>query len=252
MDTRVDYDDVAPSYASRYRRNDYSGVAHTLLTFLGDAAARLAMLEVGCGTGHWIEMLRTRGARILGIDRSDGMLRVAAADGLSGSLIQAKAEACPFLAGSFDRLFCINALHHFLEPRRFFDEARRLLRPGGGILTVGLDPHTGTDRWWIYDYYPTALEADRRRYPAADRIRHMLRDAAFHTCETRVAQHTPQTLRVDDAEREGYLSRTSTSQLTLLPDDVYRSGLARLKRDATAGVLSLTSDLTIYATTAWC
>jgi SAM-dependent methyltransferase len=182
MDTRVDYDDVAPSYASRYRRNDYSGVAHTLLRFLGDAAARLAMLEVGCGTGHWIEMLRTRGARILGIDRSDGMLRVAAADGLSGSLIQ----------------------------------------------------------------------ADRRRYPAADRIRHMLRDAGFHTCETRVAQHTPQTLRVDDAEREGYLSRTSTSQLTLLPDDVYRSGLARLKRDATAGVLSLTSDLTIYATTAWC
>ena len=40
-------------------------------------------------------------------------------------------------------------------------EARRVLRAGGSLMSVGLDPHTALDQWWIYDYFPGALAADR-------------------------------------------------------------------------------------------
>jgi hypothetical protein len=38
----------------------------------------------------------------------------------------------------------------------FLDEARRVLRSGGRLMTIGLDPHLGIDRWYIYDYFPVS------------------------------------------------------------------------------------------------
>src|SRR5215467_889490 len=61
---------------------------------------------------------------------------------------------------SLDRIFAINAFHHFVDKRAFAGEARRVLRPAGRLLTIGLDPHTGLDQWWVYDYFPAALAAD--------------------------------------------------------------------------------------------
>jgi len=46
-------------------------------------------------------------------------------------------DACrmPFRAGSFDGLISVEAAFHFPSRRRFFEEARRVLRPGGLVST---------------------------------------------------------------------------------------------------------------------
>jgi len=46
-------------------------------------------------------------------------------------------DACrmPFRAGSFDGLCSVEAAFHFPSRRRFFEEARRVLRPGGVVST---------------------------------------------------------------------------------------------------------------------
>ena len=46
-------------------------------------------------------------------------------------------------------------------------------------MTVALDPHTGTDQWWVYDYFEGTLEIDRQRYPSCDQIREWMSDAGF-------------------------------------------------------------------------
>src|SRR5687768_13676912 len=147
MAIRVDYDSVADHYADRYKRNNYSGVSQAVSEFFaaGKPSHPMRGLEVGCGTGFWLQTLRATGCRVVGIDPAGGMLRVARANAPSDLLARARAEALPFESNTFDRLFCINALHHVSNPSAFFAEASRVLRPGGAILTVGLDPHTGMD-----------------------------------------------------------------------------------------------------------
>lgn len=252
---RVDYDAVAAVYGSRYDRNDYSGVERTVTAFVAatDGCAAPAALEVGCGTGHWVRLLADRHVDVAGVDPSDGMLRMACRHGLTGRLIRGRAEALPCRAASRDRVFCVNALHHFTDPQAFFDEAGRVLRPGGGVLTVGLDPHAASDSWWIYDHFPAALAADRERYLAASIIRSLMEATGFRHCKTIVAQHRPTSLTMRDASRRGFLDRSSTSQLLVISQAEYDAGIARMAAaDAGAdGGLTLRSDLRLYGTIGW-
>jgi ubiquinone/menaquinone biosynthesis C-methylase UbiE len=49
------------------------------------------------------------------------------------------------------------------------DEVRRVLRPGGRLMSIGLDPHEKRDRWFVYDFFPETLELDLNRFPAIAR-----------------------------------------------------------------------------------
>ena len=177
----VNYDSIAANYDRRYAINDYSGVEEAWLAFVGqDFAGRV--LEVGCGTGHWLRLLAERGIRVAGVDASHNMLDYAHDQAPRAALAHARAEHLPWATEAFERLFCINALHHFEDKRRFLAEARRVLRPGGQLMTIGLDPHTGVDRWYIYEYFDPVLEIDKRRYPATSQIREWMHAASVCGC----------------------------------------------------------------------
>jgi ubiquinone/menaquinone biosynthesis C-methylase UbiE len=246
----VDYDSIAERYDARYERNDYTGVERALTAFMptGDRSRRV--LEVGCGTGHWLRFLAGAGIAAFGLDPSPGMLNVARTRVPDGRLIAARAEALPCRKTIFARLFSVNALHHFADPPAFFREAKRVIAPGGGLMTVGLDPHTGCDRWWIYDYFPSALIEDRRRYLPTATIRELLKAAGFLHCETREVQHFPAQMSLSDASRRGFLDRNSASQLMVIPQSEYDAGMAAIRSgDAERKVLR--SDLRVYGTIGW-
>jgi ubiquinone/menaquinone biosynthesis C-methylase UbiE len=61
----------------------------------------------------------------------------------------------------------VNAIHHFERLDLFIAEARRLLRPGGTLAVIGMDPHHGRDHWCVYDYFPEAKVTDLARYPSS-------------------------------------------------------------------------------------
>ena len=250
MTESINYDEVAASYDGRYERNDYTGVEQALTAFVQrpSAAARQRIVEVGSGTGHWLAYLDGTDRQLIGIDSSPGMLEVARRRLPAACLVRGRAEELPIQSKSVDRTFCVNALHHFPDPAAFFSEVRRILSDGGGLLVIGLDPHNGDDRWWIYDCFPTVLDQDRRRYVPTDKIRELMMRSGLSRCETRVVQHRPATLTVSEAERRGFLNRTSTSQLMVIPQAEYDLGIRRLKgeRDKV-----LRSDLRIYGTTGW-
>ncbi len=102
---------------------------------LGDVAGK-AVLEVGCGSAPCARWLADRGARVVGLDLSTGMLRYAAAandaTGAAVPLVRANAERLPFAAGSFD-LACsaFGAVPFVASVAAVFTEVARVLRPGG-------------------------------------------------------------------------------------------------------------------------
>jgi len=253
MTRPVDYDAVAARYDSRYARNTYSGVEQALASFVEDSSPpHLRVFEIGCGTGHWVRRLRESNVVAFGLDFSAGMLGIAR-DTLSGRLLRARADSLPLGTATCDRLFCVNALHHFPDQGVFITEAKRVLRSGGGLLTVGLDPHNGQDQWWVYDYFPAALAEDRKRYLPTDRIRELMEVVGFSRCETRMIQHLPWQGTVSEARSAGFLDRTSKSQLMVIPEEEYEAGRKRLEasESVSGGAQILRSDLRLFATVGW-
>lgn len=241
--TVVDYDVVAPAYDRRYDHNRFDDLRDALLHFIGDARDT-DVAEVGCGTGHWLSEIAAVVRSAVGIDPSWSMLRAAAANHSRSLLIRARAEEIPLASARFDRVFCVNALHHFTDAVAFAGEARRILRPGGAIMVVGLDPHTTLDRWWIYDYFPSALAADRARYPSTATIRALLENAGFSNLTTSVAQHIPAAVPFPLAVEQGYVDRRSTSQLMVISTAEYDAGLQRMIAEQPV----LRADLRVFAT----
>ena len=120
-------------------------------------------------------------------------------------------------------------------------------------MTMGLDPHTGIDRWYTYEYFEGALENDKRRYAATSQIRSWMQAAGFIDCQTQEIQHLPTRLSARTALAQGRLDRGATSQLTVLTEDQYRRGIDRIRQDmesaeARGGSLFLSADLRLYAT----
>ena len=95
------------------------------------------VVEVGCGAGQCTRWLATQGARAVGVDQSEGMLRRARLLGRRrGSpivmLLQADARRLPFADESFDvACSAFGAVPFVADPWTVMAEVARVLRPGG-------------------------------------------------------------------------------------------------------------------------
>ncbi|HMD37599.1 MAG TPA: class I SAM-dependent methyltransferase, partial [Vicinamibacterales bacterium] len=243
----ADYDRVADGYDHRYSFLRYDGVRETLMGFLGTDGPRV--LEVGCGTGHWLRAMAGRPSLLAGIDFSAGMLAKAKAHDAGARIVRARAEDLPWADAAFDRLFCVNALHHFSDRLRFFAEARRVLRPGGALLTIGKDPHAERDDWWVYDYFPETVGIDRARFAPVRILRGELARAGFDWAESSEADRLEAVQPASDALVDGTVTPAFTSQLTVLTSEEFDRGVARLRaaNDAAGGGLQLITDFRLYA-----
>lgn len=85
------------------------------------------VLELGCGLGHLGEKARERGfRRWISTDLTPS----------PSARLRCDALALPFSTGTLDRIVFIDLIHHLAQPRRFFSEAARVLRPGARIVCV--------------------------------------------------------------------------------------------------------------------
>ena len=93
-------------------------------------------LEVGVGTGRFAGPLGIA----VGLDPSNAMLARAAERGVE--VVQGVAEALPFSDGSFDHVLIVTAICFANSPEKMLEEARRVLRPGGGLVIGFVDRET--------------------------------------------------------------------------------------------------------------
>jgi SAM-dependent methyltransferase len=247
--THVNYDQLAPTYDQRYTVGRFEGIATALRSLAQDVSAA-RILEVGCGTGRWLAELLPVAREIYGIDLSPGMLQQARQRLESLTLICGHASYLPFPASVFDLIFCVNAFHHFPQPRDFISEARRLLRPGGALAIIGMDPHAGRDRWYLYDYFVGTDETDLRRFPSGGAVLDWMIAAGFARVDWRVVEH----IRGQHVGRavleDPILQKHGTSQLALLTDEAYTTGMSRIRTaldeaDATGKTLEFPVDLSL-------
>ena len=113
-----------------------------------------AVLDLGCGDGHLLELLIGRGCRdLVGVDMSPEELAAAAArPALAGvRLVEARADALPLAAGSLDWALSHMAFMLMSEVEAVVAELARVLRPGGRFAAVvGGGPAEEDDAFAIF------------------------------------------------------------------------------------------------------
>jgi ubiquinone/menaquinone biosynthesis C-methylase UbiE len=116
-------------------------------------SARGFVLEIGVGSGLNLPLYGPAVARVVGLDPSPELLRLAhnrTTDAVVPvSLLQASAEQLPFVDAAFDVIVMTWTLCSIPNPIAALTEMRRVLRPGGQLLFVehGLSSEIRTARW---------------------------------------------------------------------------------------------------------
>jgi ubiquinone/menaquinone biosynthesis C-methylase UbiE len=117
------------------------------------ASARGLVLEVGVGSGVNLPLYGPAVTRVVGLDPSPELLRLAskrAADVvIPVSLLRASAEHLPLADAVFDTIIMTWTLCSIPNPMAALTEMRRVLGPGGRLIFVehGLSPEIRTARW---------------------------------------------------------------------------------------------------------
>ena len=102
----------------------------------------MRVLDVGCGTGHFSQLIRARGADVVCLDLSTSMLEHAQARCGCDQMTyyQGDAEALPFPDASFDYVFSSLALQWCDDLHVPLKEIRRVLKnQGKGLFTTLVD-----------------------------------------------------------------------------------------------------------------
>jgi demethylmenaquinone methyltransferase/2-methoxy-6-polyprenyl-1,4-benzoquinol methylase len=133
-----------------------------------------SVLEIGFGTGHsLVALAKAVGPKstVFGLDLSDKMLSLAKANLSKSKLLQRARLHCgdavqlPYADNSLDAIFMSFTLELFDTPEipKVLHECKRVLRPGGRIVVVGMskdskhDPLIGAFEW-THEHFPNFLD----------------------------------------------------------------------------------------------
>ncbi len=147
------------------------------------------VLDIGCGRGEFLELLREQGVTARGIDLNDAMVDVCRRKGLEAT----RADALSFLQAQPDRslggLFAAQVVEH-LDPAyltRLIDAAFDKLRPGAPIVLETINPAC----WFaFFESYIRDITHVRPLHP--DTLRFLLIAGGFQHIEIRYRSPYPE------------------------------------------------------------
>lgn len=149
-------------------------------------AAGMAVLDVGCGTGTLLLIAAELApdVTLYGVDIDDRILELArqkiAVRRARIQLERASATELPYAGGSFERVLSSLTFHHLTraEKARAFEEAYRVLRPGGQLLIGDFGaPDTRYSR--VASYLTEKLGGEHVQENYAGLLPAMAREAGF-------------------------------------------------------------------------
>jgi len=150
--------------------------------WLGDLTGA-RVLDLGCFTGNRLSLsMAAQAAEYVGVDLSDHAISELNGTLQAHGLLNARAVAMDFLNnnwpdGYFDVIYAYSVLHHFSDIDIALVELRRVLKPGGVIISMdplATDPFNRlarfayrpfqTDRDWEFPFTGNTLSSFRRHF----------------------------------------------------------------------------------------
>jgi len=145
--------DVQPRLIEAFRGGE-DEIRHRLDGYLPVLQGAAPVLDLGCGRGELLVMLREAGVEAAGVESDPALVQSALRRGLEVTRGDALESLRSRPAESSGAITAIHVLEH-LDPAVALElicEARRVLRPGGTLLVECPNPHTlrvGAADYWI-------------------------------------------------------------------------------------------------------
>jgi SAM-dependent methyltransferase len=187
------------------------------------------VLDLGCGIGRFSGLLRdVLAAPVVGVDRSERMLAVAAADPALRGIpwVHATAEALPLREASVDLALMFLVYHHLPDRPAALRECARVLARGGRLVLVNSTVELLDSYVWL-PFFPSARAIDLARLPDRGEIARVARDAGLILRGHRTVLNP--VARSLGAYADRIASRT-ISTLQLVPDDEFARGAVEFRR----------------------
>jgi SAM-dependent methyltransferase len=221
----TDYDAYAATYA--WTRGAVPWVLQPLIGCADGLAARASVLEVGCGTGNYINALAASRPALahFGFDLSDAMLSEARGRGSSVAFVQGDASTrFPFPDKTFAFTFAVDVIHHIENLSRFFEEAHRTLVPGGRLAIV-TDSETTLKRRSLTAFFPEILPIELARYPSVSLLHNRANQVGLQLVSE---EEVTGTVALDE-EFLARLEAKCSSAMRLMEPMAHAAGMARVR-----------------------
>ncbi len=220
---KVNYNAISSSYDNRYEEDQWAHIRKELKELIANNNYQ-NILEVGCGTGYWLNEIKSGKTKIFGLDYSIGMLKKAGETGRCKNVVNGDANFLPFRKNYFDFIFCLNALHHFQNKKQFIFDVKEYLAPGGTIAIIGVDPRCENDEWYIYDYFDSTYADDLDRFPSWENIEIWMKQVGFENVSSKIIDEVKSDKIGKEVLSDAWLQKGGTSQLSKLSDEEYDIG----------------------------
>ncbi len=104
-----------------------------------------------------------------------------------------------------------------------------MLRDGGALAVIGMDPHQQRHTWYVYEYFAGVYETDLARFPSWETVLDWMRVAGFQQTKRRPVEHIINHKTEKTVLNDPFLRKHTSSQLALLSDAAYAAGVQRIK-----------------------
>jgi SAM-dependent methyltransferase len=189
-------------FEDRFRgsRDDVRARAAAYLALLEEASHLGDIVDIGCGRGELLGLLRDRGIRARGVDTNHAMVEACRAQGLSVE----EGDALAFLLRQGDQslggLVAIQVVEH-LAPAHLvslLETAYHKLRPGAPLVLETLNPAC-----WLafFETYLRDLTHEKALHP--DTLRFLVQASGFSDVDVRFHRPVPETDRLDRVVETG-------------------------------------------------
>lgn len=169
------YDKIGISYNATRRADPYiaSRIRHLLLPQPGNN-----YLDVGCGTGNYLQVLSEPGITFYGIDPSETMLSVARERNPGVNFLNAKAESIPFADNYFAGAIAMFTIHHWDDQFAGLLEIFRVLKPDSALVFLTFDGFQ-MEKYWLTHYFPEMIKRSGELVPSESEMKINLQKAGF-------------------------------------------------------------------------
>ncbi|MBS1779293.1 MAG: methyltransferase domain-containing protein [Bacteroidetes bacterium] len=202
-------------------------------------------LDLGCGTGNYMQAFTKAGYRFYGADPSDIMLNTAKEKCPNAVIVKATAEKLPFEDNSFNGATAMFTMHHWNDQQRGLNELYRVLKPGSRAVFLSFTAEQ-MDGYWLAHYFPKMIKRSGEIIPTQQEMVSMCTTAGFSLVNTEKYfvhegledhflysnKYNP-TAYLDASLRQGISSFTAFST----PEEV-SAGLAMLEHDIDTGSIN--------------